>query len=49
MGFGTTMTDFDGNVVLGVVARFAARCVNPPPYMTSVVCIEAGFPGATCT
>jgi branched-chain amino acid transport system substrate-binding protein len=48
IGFGTTMKDDDGNVVLGEVERYDARCVNPPPDMKSVEWIEAGFPGATC-
>jgi branched-chain amino acid transport system substrate-binding protein len=48
IGFGTTTKDENGNIILGDVVRFPARCVNPPPDMTSREWIEAGFPGAEC-
>jgi branched-chain amino acid transport system substrate-binding protein len=48
IGFGTTMKDEDGNIILGDIIRFPARCVNPPPDMTSQEWIAAGFPGAEC-
>jgi branched-chain amino acid transport system substrate-binding protein len=48
IGFGTTMKDEDGNIILGDIVRFPARCVNPPPDMTGQEWIAAGFPGAEC-
>ncbi len=49
IGFGTTMKNDDGEVILGDVIRFDARCVNPPPGTKSVDWINAGFPGAECS
>jgi branched-chain amino acid transport system substrate-binding protein len=48
IGFGTTMKDDSGNIVLGDIVRFDARCVNPKPGMTSIEWISAGFPDAEC-
>lgn len=48
IGFGTTMEDENGNIVLGDIVRFPARCVNPPAGMTGQEWIAAGFPGAEC-
>ncbi|HET7410527.1 MAG TPA: ABC transporter substrate-binding protein, partial [Paracoccaceae bacterium] len=48
IGFGTTMKDENGDIILGDIIRFPARCVNPPPDMTGQEWIEAGFPGAEC-
>ena len=48
IGFGRTVTDENGDIILGDVVRFPARCVNPPPDMTGQEWIEAGFPGAEC-
>ena len=46
IGFGRTQKDDQGNIVLGDIVRFDARCVNPPADMTGLEWIEAGFPGA---
>jgi branched-chain amino acid transport system substrate-binding protein len=48
IGFGTTMKDDDGNIILGDVVRFKARCVNPKDGMKSTEWISAGFPDADC-
>lgn len=48
IGFGTTMKDDDGNIVLGDIVHFEARCVNPPPGIKAVDWINAGFPDAAC-
>ena len=48
IGFGTTMKNDQGKIVLGDIIRFDARCVNPPPKMKSQEWIDAGFPGAQC-
>lgn len=48
IGFGRTMKDASGNIVLGDIARFKARCVNPPADMKGIDWIKAGFPGAQC-
>jgi branched-chain amino acid transport system substrate-binding protein len=48
IGFGRTVKDEEGNIILGDIVRFPARCVNPPPDMKSLDWIEAGFPGAEC-
>lgn len=48
IGFGRTMKDDNGDIILGDIIRFNARCVNPPPDMKGLEWIEAGFPGAEC-
>ena len=48
IGFGRSMKNAEGNIVLGDIMRFAARCVNPPEDMTGQDWIAAGFPGAEC-
>ncbi len=48
IGFGRTTKDDQGNIILGDIVRFDARCVNPPAEMTGLEWIEAGFPGAQC-
>lgn len=48
IGFGRTTKDDDGNIILGDIVRFPARCVNPPADMTGQEWIAAGFPGAEC-
>lgn len=48
IGFGTTMKDENGDIILGDIIRFPARCVNPPPDMTGQEWIDAGFPDAEC-
>lgn len=45
---GRTVKDDSGNVVLGDIVRFNARCVNPPEGMKSIEWIESGFQGAQC-
>lgn len=48
IGFGRTKKDKDGNIILGDIVQFRARCVNPPADLKSVDWINAGFPGAEC-
>lgn len=48
IGFGRSMEDDDGHVILGDVIRFKARCVNPPADMDGLDWINAGFPEAEC-
>ncbi len=48
IGFGRTMKDANGNIVLGDIIRFPARCVNPPTGMKGLDWINSGFPGAEC-
>lgn len=48
IAFGTTVKNDAGEVVLGDIVRFPARCVNPPADMKGLDWIDAGFPGAEC-
>ncbi|CAH0338852.1 ABC transporter substrate-binding protein [Rhizobium sp. CECT 9324] len=48
IGFGRTKKDKDGDIILGDIVQFGARCVNPPTHLKSVDWINAGFPGAEC-
>ncbi|QIE54279.1 ABC transporter substrate-binding protein [Pikeienuella piscinae] len=48
IGFGRSMKNDDGHIVLGDIIRFPARCVNPPADMKGIEWIEAGFPEAEC-
>lgn len=48
IGFGITMKNDEGDIVLGDIMHFDARCVNPKPGMKSIEWIEAGFPDAKC-
>ena len=45
---GRTMKNDEGNVVIGDIVRFNARCVNPPEGKKSIEWIESGFEGAQC-
>ncbi|WP_432347164.1 ABC transporter substrate-binding protein [Shinella yambaruensis] len=48
IGFGRTQKDKEGNIVLGDILHFDARCVNPPADQKSIDWIQAGFPGSNC-
>lgn len=48
IAFGRSMKNDAGEIVLGDVLRFPARCVNPPADMKGIDWINAGFPGAQC-
>lgn len=48
IGFGRSMKNDEGHIILGDIIRFPARCVNPPADMKGLEWIEAGFPGAQC-
>lgn len=48
IAFGRSMKNDSGEVVLGDIVRFPARCVNPPADMKGIDWINAGFPGAQC-
>lgn len=48
IAFGRSMKNDAGEVVLGDIVRFPARCVNPPADMKGIDWINAGFPGAQC-
>ncbi len=48
IGFGRSMKNDKGEIILGDTVDFPARCVNPPADMKSLDWINAGFPGAQC-
>lgn len=48
IGFGKSMKNDKGDVILGDIIRFPARCVNPPADQKALDWINAGFPGAEC-
>jgi len=48
IGFGRTVKNDDGDIILGDVIRFPARCVNAPEDVKGLDWINGGFEGAKC-
>ncbi len=48
IGFGRTVKNDGGDIILGHIIRFPARCVNAPEDVKGLDWINEGFPGATC-
>ena len=48
IGFGKTVKNDEGNIILGDVIRFPARCVNAPEDVKGLEWINGGFEGAKC-
>ncbi|MEF2551680.1 ABC transporter substrate-binding protein [Aurantimonas sp. A2-1-M11] len=48
IGFGRTVKNDEGDIILGDVIRFPARCVNAPEGVKGLDWINGGFEGAQC-
>jgi len=48
IGFGRTVKNDEGDIILGDVIRFPARCVNAPEDVKGLDWINGGFEGAQC-